>query len=184
MNKFLLLLVVVFILSTNVYAHDDIELVVVRSKHELAVKQNGNTLRTFKVAFGSGGRKVKLQLGDHITPKGQYYISKMRDSNHFHLFFQLNYPNLEDAKRGLQSHLITRTEYKAILNAHLAKKLPPQNTRLGGAIGIHGIGVETKDKLDIHEFADWTQGCIAMRNHEIEELSRYIDVGTPINIVD
>lgn len=184
MNKILLLLITVLTLSTNVYASDDIELVVVRSKHELVVKQNGNTLRTFKVAFGSGGRKAKQQVGDHTTPKGQYYISRMRDSDRFHLFFQLNYPNLDDAKRGLKNHLISRAEYKAILNAHIAGRLPPQNTKLGGAIGIHGIGVETKDKLDIHQVADWTQGCIAMRNDEVEELSRYIDVGTPINIVD
>lgn len=176
------ILIVASCASAN--ASDDIELLVLRSKHELIVKQNGNILRTFKVAFGSGGRKAKLRLGDHTTPKGQYYISKMKDSDRFHLFFQISYPNLDDAKRALKTHLITREEYRSILDAQLAGKLPPQNTDLGGAIGIHGIGVETKNKLAIHEVADWTQGCIAMRNDYIEELGRYINVGTPINIVD
>ncbi|PHS69546.1 MAG: L,D-transpeptidase [Methylophaga sp.] len=165
-------------------ASDDIELIVVRSEHRLVVKKNGNTLRTFKVALGSGGRKAKRQEGDHTTPKGRYLISKVRDSDRFHLFIQLNYPNMDDAKRALKNNMISRDVYRKILGAHLAKELPPQNTALGGAIGIHGIGQETKDKLDIHEIADWTQGCIAMRNHEIEELSRFIKVGTKIHIID
>jgi len=148
------------------------------------VKKNGMTLRTFKVAFGSGGRKAKLREGDHTTPKGRYQIAKMRDSGRFHLFIQLNYPNRFDAKRAFEGNLINLTQYQAIIAAHNSGNLPPQNTALGGAIGLHGIGVETQDKIDIHQIADWTKGCIAMRNHEIEELSRYVDVGTYISIID
>ena len=170
--------------SNTVVASDDIELVVVRSQHQLIVKQNGMTLRTFKVAFGSGGKKAKLREGDHTTPKGNYRINRMRDSNRFHMFLQLNYPNMDDAKRALKNHSISRQQYRDILDAHSEGRLPPQNTALGGAIGLHGIGHETKDKVEIHQIADWTQGCIAMRNHEIEELSRYINVGTQISIID
>jgi len=170
--------------SNTVVANDDIELVVLRSEHQLIVKKNGITLRTFKVAFGSGGKKAKLREGDHTTPKGKYQINRMRDSDRFHLFLQLNYPNMNDAKRALKNHSISRQQYRDILNAHSKGKLPPQNTALGGEIGLHGIGIETKDKLEIHQIADWTQGCIAMRNYEIEELSRYIEVGTVISIID
>lgn len=165
-------------------ADENVELLVSRSKHQLVVKKDGNTLRTFKVAFGSGGKKAKLREGDHTTPKGEYRISKMRDSDRFHLFIQLNYPNMADAKRALKNHLISQKQYRRIFTAHLAGDLPPQNTALGGAIGIHGIGQETKDRVDIHKIADWTQGCIAMRNDEIEELSRYVNVGTTISIID
>jgi len=179
-----------FLLCTSVLTtvtaseNENIELVVLRSQHQLVVKKAGITLRTFKVAFGSGGKKAKRREGDHTTPKGEYLISKMRDSGRFHYFIQLNYPNMADATRALKNHTISRQQYRNILDAHNSGRMPPQNTALGGAIGLHGIGLETQDKLEIHQIADWTQGCIAMRNHEIEELSRYIGVGTSINIID
>jgi len=179
-----LLLIALCSFSNSVLALDNVELVVVRSEHQLLVIKNGVTLRTFKVAFGSGGKKAKLISGDHTTPKGSYKISKIRGSSRFHLFMQLNYPNMNDAKRALKNKTITRQQYRNILDAHYSGRLPPQNTALGGAIGLHGIGVETQDKIEIHQIADWTQGCIAMRNHEIEELSRYINEGTTISIVD
>lgn len=184
MKQFIALFIVIVSVVCPAQANEDIELVVLRSEHQLLVKKNGMTLRTFKVAFGSGGKKAKLREGDHTTPKGQYQINRMRNSDRFHLFLQLNYPNMNDAKRALKNHSISRQQYRDILDAHSQGKLPPQNTALGGAIGLHGIGLETKDKIEIHQIADWTQGCIAMRNHEIEELSRYIDVGTVISIID
>jgi len=184
MRSFLAIIIWVCSISSPVSASDDIELLVLRSQHELIVKQNGMTLRTFKVAFGSGGKKAKRREGDHTTPKGKYQINRVRDSDRFHVFIQLNYPNMNDAKRALKNHSISRQQYRDILDAHNKGKLPPQNTALGGAIGLHGIGLETKDKIEIHQVADWTQGCIAMRNNEIEELSRYIDVGTAITIID
>lgn len=184
MRTFLAIIILAYSISIPVLASDDIELLVLRSQHELVVKQNGMTLRTFKVAFGSGGKKAKLREGDHTTPKGKYKINRVRDSNRFHLFIQLNYPNMNDAKRALKNHSISRQQYRDILDAHNTGQLPPQNTALGGAIGLHGIGLETKDKIEIHQVADWTQGCIAMRNNEIEELSRYIGVGTAITIID
>jgi murein L,D-transpeptidase YafK len=169
---------------TPVFSSENIELVIDHSEHKLIVKKDGSILRTFKVAMGSGGRKAKLHEGDHKTPKGTYHIRKIRDSQRFHMFLQLSYPNMDDARRALQNKVITRYEYRKILDAHSYGKLPPQNTALGGAIGIHGIGHETKDKLEIHQIADWTQGCIALRNDEIEELSRFIHIGTTVSIID
>tara|TARA_R110002049_G_scaffold285705_12_gene467233 strand:+ start:1461 stop:2036 length:576 start_codon:yes stop_codon:yes gene_type:complete len=177
-------LFVISSLSLSVNASENIELLISRSAHTLSVKQGDVTLSTFKVAFGSGGKKAKLREGDHTTPKGAYVINKIRDSENFHLFMLLNYPNMDDAKRALKEDLITRTQYRAILIAHIEGRLPPQNTALGGAIGIHGIGVETKEKLEIHQLADWTKGCIAMRNDEVEVLRRYISPGTKVTIID
>lgn len=171
-------------LSTTASATQDIELIVIRSQHQLLVVQNDVVLHSFRSAFGSGGRKAKLQRGDHTTPKGIYRIKKIRDSARFHLFLQLDYPNISDAIDGLESELINETEYNAILDAHIAGVLPPQNTRLGGAIGIHGIGHETQDRIEIHQIADWTQGCIALRNHEVEIVKNYIKMGTQVQIID
>lgn len=184
MNNLITLVLVSLIgIVSSVQANDNVELVVLRSEHKLLVQQDGITLRTFKVALGSAGRKAKLQAGDRATPLGEYRISKMRASDRFHQFLQIDYPNISDALRALKSNMITREEYNAILDAHIYGKIPPQNTALGGDIGIHGIGVETKDKLEIHQISDWTQGCIAMRNDEIEQLKRYISVGTKIKIM-
>jgi len=171
-------------LSLSAKASDNIELLISRSTHTLSVKKGDVTLSTFKVAFGSGGKKAKLKEGDHTTPKGAYLINNIRDSENFHIFMLLNYPNMADAKRALKDNLITRTQYRAILLAQIEGRLPPQNTALGGSIGIHGIGVETKDKLEIHQFADWTKGCIAMRNDEVDTLRRYISPGTKVLITD
>lgn len=170
--------------SLTAKASENVELLILRSSHTLIVKQGDVTLRTFKVAFGSGGKKAKLREGDHTTPKGTYSINIVRDSERFHLFMQLNYPNMNDAQRALKTKLISRKQYQDILDAQLEGRMPPQNTGLGGAIGIHGIGVETKDKIEIHQLADWTQGCIAMRNDEVEVLSRYISRGTKVTITD
>jgi murein L,D-transpeptidase YafK len=164
-------------------ASEEIELVVVRSEHKLLVQKAGMTLRSFKVALGSAGKKEKRRSGDHATPLGEYQISKMRSSDRFHQFLQINYPNVNDAQRALKNGLISRDEYRSILHAHVSGDIPPQNTALGGAIGIHGIGHETKDKLEIHEISDWTQGCIAMRNEEVDQLKRFITVGTKIKII-
>lgn len=183
--KVLMLISLLFTLySYSVKASENIELVILRSTHTLIVKQGDVTLRTFKVAFGSGGKKAKLREGDHTTPKGTYSIKSVRNSDRFHLFMHLNYPNMNDAKRALKSNLISRKQYQTIVQALLEDRMPPQNTGLGGAIGIHGIGVETKDKIEIHQLADWTQGCIAMRNDEVEVLSRYISSGTRVTITD
>jgi murein L,D-transpeptidase YafK len=160
------------------------EIVVDRSEQRLMIKKNGNVLRSFDAAFGSGGRKAKQKRGDRLTPTGVYKISEIRRSDRFHLFFEINYPNVRDAVRGLKSKLISKKQYNAILDAHIYRKRPPQNTPLGGQLGIHGIGNETKDKIEIHQIADWTQGCIALRNHEVEALLSYIDVGTTVTIQD
>lgn len=165
-------------------ASEEIELIVIRSEHKLLIVKNDVVLNTFRAAFGSGGRKAKLQRGDHTTPKGTYRIKRIRNSDRFHLFLQLDYPNISDAIDALESQIINETEYNAIVDAHIEGKIPPQDTRLGGAIGIHGIGSETQDRIEIHQIADWTQGCIALRNHEVEILKSYIKNGTQVSIVD
>jgi|TARA_R110001599_G_scaffold351334_1_gene582945 murein L,D-transpeptidase YafK len=161
-----------------------IEVVIVRSENKLLVRKNDKTLRTFKVAFGSGGRQPKMQEGDRRTPQGHYRIKDIRSSDKFYLFMHLDYPNMDDAKQALKDGRITRTQYRKILAAFIYNETPPQNTPLGGQIGIHGIGEETPDKLDIHAISNWTKGCIAMRNSEVRELAMWVDEGTPVIIID
>lgn len=178
----LLLMLLVWQLPAS--ATGDYKLLVKRSEQRLIVQKDGKPVRSFHVALGSGGKSGKLQAGDRKTPLGEYHIYQVRDSDRFHLFIQLDYPSVRDAINALKAGRISKKEYRGILDAHIFGQLPPQNTPLGGAIGIHGIGVETKDKLEIHELANWTQGCIALRNNEVEQLTQYINKGTMVTITE
>ena len=95
---------------------------------------------------------------------------------------QLDYPNLLDAWYGYKNNVISASDFKKIAYAYKQKKIPPQNTRLGGYIGIHGIGEETDQKLMIHNGFNWTDGCIALTNEQISELRKYVDIGTKVII--
>jgi len=69
--------------------------------------------------------------------------------------------------------LITKAEYEAIAEAIAKKKMPPQTTKLGGEIYIHGGGTD----------GDWTQGCVALADDDIKKLFDSIPVGTPVRIL-
>ena len=162
----------------------DYELEVIKSKRLLRVKRGNRVERAYFVAVGSGGPGKKQRRGDRTTPVGRYRIVDFNEDSHFHLFMQLSYPNLRDAFGAQKHHMISRRDYADIQSAHRLGRIPPQNTRLGGMIGIHGIGQTTDERLDIHRHINWTQGCIALTNTEIDDLRRYVHIGTTVIIRD
>ena len=89
---------------------------------------------------------------------------------------------MKDAFYGLKNKIIDRAQFDAIIDALKKGQLPPQNTALGGAIGIHGVGAENAKKLKIHANMNWTEGCIALTNSEVTELSRLVSIGTEVVI--
>ncbi|NNL99720.1 MAG: L,D-transpeptidase family protein, partial [Gammaproteobacteria bacterium] len=138
--------------------------------------------REFPIASGRGGSGDKFRRGDNRTPVGVYRIVDFNERSRFELFMRLNYPNVKDAFYGLKNGLISRPEFDAIVAALKQGATPPQNTPLGGAIGIHGIGDVTHEKLRIHDALDWTEGCIALTNADIMALRNYVSVGTRVEI--
>ncbi|HSR37076.1 MAG TPA: L,D-transpeptidase family protein, partial [Desulfurivibrionaceae bacterium] len=90
----------------------------------------------------------------------------------YHLSLGLSYPNIEHAERGLRDRLIDERQYDSIVRSITQGRIPPSNTALGGEIFIHGDG----------EFWQWTYGCVALRNKDIEELYPVIKVGTEVII--
>ena len=157
----------------------------VNKKTRVLIVRDGERVRaTFPIALGSGGPGDKHKLGDNKTPVGTYRIVSVNNNTAFDTFMRLNYPNVKDAFYGLKSRLISRPEFDRIVAALRHNEVPPQNTRLGGAIGIHGLGDETPEKVHIQNKLDWTQGCIALRNHDLHELQSFIDVGTRVLIVE
>jgi murein L,D-transpeptidase YafK len=136
--------------------------------------------RSYPVALGRNWAADKAVEGDEATPVGEFYICIKNPRSRFFLSMCLSYPNAEDAERGLAAALITPEEHEGILSAIREKRLPPQHTRLGGEIYIHG-----QDPARRHgALKDWTRGCIALENSAMQHLYGRIALGTPVLIRD
>jgi murein L,D-transpeptidase YafK len=135
--------------------------------------------KTYQIALGNNPAGAKIRQGDGATPEGDYYITHKNPRSNFYLSLGVSYPNIADADRGLKAGLITKAQHKAIVSAVNTGAKPPQNTRLGGDIFIHGGGTGKLFGL----FRDWTLGCVALENDEIKELFQTIPVRTPVKIV-
>ena len=130
-------------------------------------------LKTYRAAMGSRTAGDKEREGDRTTPLGSFYICTRNDKSRFHLFMGLSYPAPDDARRGLDRGRITRPEHDAILSAHRERRCPPWKTALGGEVGVHGGGADL----------DWTLGCIALSNADVEELWKVLRLGDPVTIL-
>ena len=153
-----------------------------KSQQELRVIRDNEIIRRFHISYGRGGTGYKRKMGDNKTPVGNYRITEVKSDSRFYYFLQLNYPNVVDAWHGYRDRLINARIFKEIALAYKNKQMPPQDTALGGYIGIHGIGEVTQEKLNIHRRYNWTEGCIALKNEEMNELLKYVSIGTHVLI--
>lgn len=158
------------------------KLVISKSEQQLSVVMDDKVIKEYRIASGKGGKGTKRRLGDKKTPIGVYKIIDFKNDSRFHYFMQLDYPNLLDAWYGYKNSVISAREFKEIANAFRDKKKPPQDTKLGGYIGIHGLGETNDQKLMIHNDFNWTQGCIAITNEQINDLRQYVTIGTQVII--
>jgi murein L,D-transpeptidase YafK len=150
----------------------DPRIVVLKSKRRLELYSDGAMVRTYKVGLGLNPVPDKIRQGDRATPEGDFYVFTKNDKSAFYLSLGLSYPNVEDAERGLRDGLISLAQRDAIVKAIKRRATPPQNTRLGGDIYIHGNGASS----------DWTWGCVALENEDIRELFEAVVVGTAVTI--
>ena len=150
----------------------DPRIIVTKSTRKLELISDGAVIRTYHVGLGLNPVDDKKQQGDRCTPEGEFYIFTRNDKSAYYLSLGLSYPNVEDAERGLRYGLISRAQHDAIVKAIKQKGRPPQNTKLGGDIYIHGNGASS----------DWTWGCVALENEDIRELFDALPVGTPVTI--
>ena len=149
-------------------------------KVSLSVLQGNIVKQTYKnISIGRGGTSSERERHDGKTPLGEFHIVRITSDTPFHRFFALDYPNLERAERARQAGTISQTQYAAIRQAIQTKQVPPQETSLGGYIGIHGIG---EGNVAIHEDFNWTNGCIALTNAQIDDLSNWVRIGTKVVI--
>lgn len=155
--------------------------VVVNTAHgTVTVHQAGQTVLELKGAsFGRGGVSDVHLEGDGSTPRGVFHIVRINYQSRFKLFFELNYPTAKQARLSYRRGLISRRVMRQIEHATSEGRLPPQNTRLGGDIGIHGLG---KGSLWVHRHFNWTDGCVALTNSQIEKLAQWLVIGTRVVI--
>jgi murein L,D-transpeptidase YafK len=146
----------------------------------LSVMQGDKQLALFRgVAFGRGGVAPFRREGDGKTPMGVFYVSWINNESRYHRFFGLDYPAASHAEEALRGRVIDERTYHAILNARRRGELPPQNTALGGHIGIHGVGEYNPED---HRLFDWTLGCVALTDEQIDELAQWVSLGTMVVI--
>lgn len=119
----------------------------------------GHVLRTYKIALGRDAVGPKSRQGDHRTPEGVYIIDSRNASSQFHRSLHISYPNPNDRER--------------------ARKL---GVSPGGDIFIHGLPNGYGFIGAAHRARDWTDGCIAVTDDEIEEIWKLVGNGTPVEI--
>jgi len=135
------------------------KVVLIKNKRVLLLMRQGEIFKTYKVALGKEPSGHKTKAGDRRTPEGTYMLDSRNADSKFHLAIHISYPKESD-----------------ILNAH------KQGVSPGGDVMIHGLPHDLGRLGKLHRLSDWTNGCIAVTNPEIEEIWRLVPDGTPIEI--
>ena len=158
-----------------------LRLVIWKSQYSLTLYKGDRPVKTYHAVFGKGFRDGdKRMTGDKRTPEGEFYICTMNHSKRFYKFMGLSYPGLKHAAFGLQSRLISPGDYAMIKKAIEERQPPPWDTRLGGAVGIHGRMLDGAAAPQDYSQTNWTDGCIALSNADVDEIYSVVSLGTPV----
>lgn len=144
---------------------DKIFLLIDKSNYRLYLYEDTRLLKTYKVVFGNNDLGDKRMQGDRETPEGTFHIIAKRDDKRWNKFMLLDYPTGADEAR---------------FRAMKAGGRIPSSARIGGGIGIHGVRPGVQSAIDLK--INWTNGCIGMKNADVDELFRIVAVGTPVVI--
>ena len=134
-------------------------IVVDKTRHIMTLYNHEQPVRSYAIALGRGGLDTKSREGDNRTPEGQYRIDGRNPRSAFHLSLHISYPEARDVAKAA---------------AH--------GENPGGDIMIHGIRNGFGWVGASQRWLDWTAGCIAVTNREMEEIWRVVPDGTPIEI--
>jgi lipoprotein-anchoring transpeptidase ErfK/SrfK len=135
-------------------------IVVEKASHRLTLFRDGVPVVSYSVALGQNPVGHKERAGDKRTPEGLYHIDARNPNSRFHLGLHVSYPNAADRARAARLGIPT-----------------------GGDIMIHGLPNGQGTVGAAHRQYDWTNGCVAVTDEEIEELWQSVPVGTPIRIL-
>jgi murein L,D-transpeptidase YafK len=132
---------------------------VLKSQRKMSVYSNGVLVRTYKIALGKQPTGAKQQVGDNKTPEGVYTINTKTTESRYHKNLGISYPNETDKNNARMSGAPT-----------------------GGDIKIHGLQNGLGFIGRLHTVADWTAGCIALTNSEIDDLYEHVSIGISVEI--
>jgi tetratricopeptide (TPR) repeat protein len=135
------------------------KILIEKKERLLTLFSKGKVLKVYKIALGGNPNGPKERQGDNKTPEGTYVIDSRNKDSRYHLSLHISYPNEKDKKR--------------------AKQL---GVSPGGDIMIHGIKNGFSWVGDLHTDVDWTKGCIAVTDEEIEEIEKLAPNGTIVEI--
>jgi murein L,D-transpeptidase YafK len=133
--------------------------VVAKSERTLTLMSQGKVIRSYKVALGGTPVGRKEQQGDHKTPEGHYVLDRRNAKSRFYKSIHVSYPNEEDRRRAAE-----------------------RGVSPGGDIMIHGLPNGFRWLGAAHRAKDWTDGCIAVTDSEMDEIWELVPDGTPIEI--
>jgi hypothetical protein len=146
----------------------------------IEVACEGGARFEWTVAIGRVPLGPKRSAGDHRTPEGDYRVIGRARASRFHRFLAFDYPSRADAELARAEARLPESDYRRIAAAHAAGAPPPDDTALGGHLGFHGEGARWRgDSIDL----DWTDGCIAMSDSDIEFLAERSAPGTRVRIL-
>ncbi len=147
------------------YYNPNYSIVVDKSEYELKVYDAEGWLVTYPVVFGNKTLADKKMEGDRCTPEGTFRITNKRDNYKWNKFVSFDYPTQESIAK---------------FNQRKAKGEIPQDAKIGGSIGIHGTWPGSDYVVD--NYINWTEGCISMKNEDLDELFSILPVHTKLVI--
>jgi len=151
--------------SFNASPTGNVYIIVDKSDYELQIYDDEGWYATYPVVFGSRSLDDKMVEGDRKTPEGTFRILDKRPHSKWNKIMMLDYPNKESWDK---------------FNIRKAKGIIPRTAKIGGGIGIHGTW--PNDNIVVDDYTNWTQGCVSLRNEDMNEIFRFILPGTRVTI--
>ena len=134
-------------------------LIVIKAERRLYLVRGGEVMRSYRIALGRVPRGTKIYQGDGRTPEGVYSLAAFNPGSRFYRSIRVSYPNEQDRVRAMALGQVA-----------------------GGDIMLHGLAPERRAYGPEHWRFNWTNGCIAVTDQEIDEIWQRVEVGTPIEI--
>ena len=148
--------------SSTILANDKVDIIwIQKEKRQLHLIKNYKVTDTYPIALGKSSLGHKQREGDSRTPEGLYYIDGRNENSNFYLSLHISYPTPRDYRRAVRA-----------------------NVNPGNHIMIHGEPNDPKKKVALQTTVayDWTNGCIALSNHNMQTLWDIVRTGTPVLI--
>jgi murein L,D-transpeptidase YafK len=138
--------------------HGD-RVLVLKKEHTLQLLSQGKVIKTYKVALGGDPVGPKARQGDHKTPEGVYVLDRRNAHSQFYKSIHISYPNERDRAAARR-----------------------KGVSAGGDVFVHGLPNGYGSIGAAHRLKDWTDGCVAVTDEEIDEIWVAVADGTPIEI--